>query len=180
MTNTLNTITPSRAAQLAMLAKLIDGLKKHEQTVQSLVIAGQSYKTTDLVTVLQARYDAANAVLQTKAAWQNAVKADHDEREKTGVFVSGLRQSLLVVFAGAIDDLSDFGLVPRKTTVLTPDQRVAAAQKAKATRAARHTMGKVQKAQIKGVVTAPATSPSSPAPAPSAAPVTPSMTPTHS
>jgi hypothetical protein len=164
MTSSLNTIMPSRAAQLATLAKLVEGLKKHEQTLQSLVIAGQSYKTADLVTVVQARYDAANAALQTKAVWQNAVKADHDERAKTNTFISGLRQSLLVAFAGSIDNLADFGLVPRKKPTLTPEQRVAMAQKAKATRAARHTMGKNQKAQIKGVVPTPSTSPSSPAP----------------
>jgi hypothetical protein len=180
MNTSPNTIAPARGGQLAMLLKLISGLKKHEQTLPLLVIAGQSYKTDDLVTVLQARYDAANAALQTKAVWQNAVKADHDERAKTGEFVSGLRQSLLVAFAGSIDSLADLGLVPRKKPTLTPDQKVAAAQKSRATRAARHTMGKNQKAQIKGVVPTPSTSPSSPAPgapapstvpAPSTAPV---------
>jgi hypothetical protein len=82
----------------------------------------------------------------------------------------------LVFFAGQVDALSDFGLTGRKTPVVSPETRVAAANKAKATREARHTMGKKQKAAIKGTVapTAPATT--APAPTPVATPPAP---PTH-
>jgi hypothetical protein len=189
MANSPNTILPSRSAQLTGLRKLTDGLKKHEQALPMLVIQGQSYKTADLIAVLQARYDAANAVLLTKAAWQNAVKADHDERSKTQSFLSGLRQALLVAFGGSIDSMADFGLVPRKKPTMTPEERVAANEKAQATRKARHTMGKNQKAQIKGEVpaTTPPTAPSTPpvaaqpAPAGNAAPAPqPGTTPAHS
>jgi hypothetical protein len=44
-----------------------------------------------------------------------------------------------------VDALATFGLTPRKPRVVSPEARVAAAAKAKATRAARHTMGKKQK-----------------------------------
>jgi hypothetical protein len=43
-------------------------------------------------------------------------------------------------------------LTPRKPHVVTPEVKVAAAAKAKATRAARHTMGAQQKAGIKGAL----------------------------
>ena len=49
--------------------------------------------------------------------------------------------------------LADFGLPVRKKGVLTPAQRIAATAKAKATRAARHTMGPKQKATVTGNVT---------------------------
>jgi hypothetical protein len=151
--------------------KLIDGLKKHEATVPSLVIGGSSLKTADIIGILQTRINAASAAVSTRATWQTGVKADRDERAKTKTFVSGLRQALQVAFAGSIDALTDFGLKPRKTRVSTPEQKAAAAAKAKATRAARHTMGTKQKAKVKGAVV-PSPAPAIP-PSPTTAPTTP-------
>jgi hypothetical protein len=139
--------------------KLIDGLKKHQADLSSLFIGGASFKTADAIGILQARIDAASTAVSTRATWQTGVKADHDERVKTKTFVSGLRQALQVAFTGQIDALADFGLKPRKVRVTTPEQKAEAAAKAKATRAARHTMGPKQKAQIKGTLPAPATTP---------------------
>jgi hypothetical protein len=52
--------------------------------------------------------------------------------------------------------LADFGFGPVKHTEPSPAVKAAAAVKARATRAARHTMGKVQKKAITGAATAPA------------------------
>jgi hypothetical protein len=177
MSSAPNAIINSRAKQQLMLQKMLDGLTKHEQTLPTVAIAGTSYKVADLKATLQARLQAAQAVDATRAIWQNAVKTDHDERAKTKVFVSGLRQALLVAFAGSVENLADFGLVGRKARVVSPEKKGAATAKAQATRAARHTMGKKQRAQIKGVVpTAPhATPPAVPA---GASPVTASPPPT--
>jgi hypothetical protein len=150
--------------------KLLDGIQKNTPAMGALFIKGVSYKPADLALPLQARIDSANRVLAAKAAWSEAVQADRDEQAKSKTFVSDLRQALKVAFGGSIEALATFGLTPRKTPVLTPEQRTAAAEKAKATRAARHTMGPKQKAQIKGTV-APAATPATPAPA--AAPATP-------
>jgi len=162
----------NRQDQSAAEQKLIDGLNKHAQTITSLVIGGATMQTKDIITNLQALIASAGSVQSTRATWQSAVKTDRDERAKLKTFVSGLKQALLVAFAGSIDTLADFGLTARKVPVRTPEQKTAAAAKAKATRAARHTAGKKQKAAIKGTVptTAPATPPAAPSPAP--APVT--------
>jgi acyl-coenzyme A thioesterase PaaI-like protein len=156
-TSTSNTRITKEAAD----QKLVDGFEKHAQTVPSLVIGGTSFKAADITAVLQTRLATSATAQSTRATWLNAVKADGDERAKTKTFVDGVRQALLVAFAGSIDALDDFGLTPRKTPVVTPEAKAAAALKAKATRAARHTMGKKQKATIKGTVptTAPATPP---------------------
>ncbi|HEY4012967.1 MAG TPA: hypothetical protein VGM06_06500 [Polyangiaceae bacterium] len=88
-----------------------------------------------------------------------------------------LKQALLVAFAGQVDVLADFGLTGRAVRVLTPEERVTMTAKAKATRAARHTMGKKQKAAIKGTVTPAAAAPAAPAsPAPASAPGAPTTT----
>ena len=127
---------------------MIDGLNKHAQTIQSLVIAGATMTTKDIIEHLQARIDSAKGAQTTRATWQNAVKSDKDERAKSRGLLSGVKQALLVAFAGQIDTLADFGLNPRKPRVLSPEQKTTAATKARATRAARHTMGKKQKAAV--------------------------------
>jgi hypothetical protein len=154
-----NTIAPTRNQQQTAIQKMLSGLEKHTQDLASLVIAGTTYTTANLQTTLQTRLDALTSAESKKAEWQAAIKADYAERANTKVFLAGLRQALLVAFAGSVDKLADFGLVGRKPATITPQQRVAATQKAKATRAARHTLGKKQKEQIKGTAPAPVTPP---------------------
>jgi hypothetical protein len=183
MSTAPNAIPKPRAQQLASLQKVIDGLNKHAPDLPSLVIAGTTYKTADVLTVLKARIDALNAVVIAKATWQNAVKADFDERAKTKALLAGLRQALLVAYSGQVDHLADFGLVGRKPAVITPEKRVVAIQKAKATRAARHTMGKKQKGAIHGAVPSPGpasggTQAPPPAPPAGGQPPAPAVTPT--
>ncbi|HLK40108.1 MAG TPA: hypothetical protein VKU41_25305, partial [Polyangiaceae bacterium] len=161
--------------------KLIAGLQKHSATLPSLMIGGTSYPTDTLVATLQSRLATAAAVASTRATWQTAVQADRDERTKTQTVVSGVRQALHVAFAGSVSALADFGLTPRKPAApRTPEQKAASVAKAKATRAARNTMGSNQKKAVKGNVTGvnivpvvaetPATPPAHPAsPAPAAA-----------
>jgi len=160
---------------------LIAGLQKHSATLPSLMIGGTSYPTDTLVATLQSRLATAAAVASTRATWQTAVQADRDERTKTQTVVSGVRQALHVAFAGSVSALADFGLTPRKPAApRTPEQKAASVAKAKATRAARNTMGSNQKKAVKGNVTGvnivpvvaetPATPPAHPAsPAPAAA-----------
>jgi hypothetical protein len=133
---------------------LSDGLKKHQSTLASFAIAGTSSTVADVLAVLDARTATENAVEAARAVWQTKVQASRDERAKTRALVSGVRQQLQLTFAGAIDTLADFGLKPRKQPApRTPEQKALATAKAKATRAARHTMGSVQKKGVKGTVT---------------------------
>ena len=167
---------------------LIAGLEKHTAALPSVMIGGASYPTDAIVATLKSRIATATTVVSTRATWQAAVQADRDERTKTKTFVSGIRQALLVAFAGSVSSLADLGLTPRKAAApRTPQQKAASAAKAKATRAARNTMGSQQKKAVKGNVTGvtvtpvvagtpttpttPAPSPASPAPG-AAAPAT--------
>jgi hypothetical protein len=55
------------------------------------------------------------------------------------------------MFAGQIEALGDFGLTARKPRApVAPAAKAVSVEKAKATRAARHTMGSKQKAKITG------------------------------
>ena len=152
----------NRSHQLVAGQKLIDGLKKHEPTLVSLAIDGKSLTVAGVIAVVQAQVDSASLVVSSKATWQANILADKAERAKNRTFNSGLVQALRVAFGNAsVDVLADFGLVPHKPhPVRTPEEKAAATAKAKATRAARHTLGKRQRQAIKGTPQgAPATSP---------------------
>jgi hypothetical protein len=142
----------NRSQSQASDASLGVGLAKHEPTLASFMIAGKTVKTADVLTALQSRQNSAKAVDAARATWQAAVATERNVREQSNAMVSGVKQSLHVMFAGSPDILADFGLTPRKQTAVSPGVRVAAAAKAKATRAARHTQGSKQKAAIKGAL----------------------------
>ncbi len=146
----LNTIEQQAADR-----NLIDGLTKNSQILSSFNLGGTSVQSSEIISALQARIAAANTVQSTRAAWQTAVKANANERASTKALILSVTQAVQLMYGGSIDKLAEFGLKPRKTrTALTPEQKLAAAAKAKATRAARHTMGSKQKKSVKGTVTA--------------------------
>ena len=163
----------NRPDETAADQKLIDGLTKHASTITSMVIAGVTMTSAAIIAEVQARVSASLNTQTTKATWQAAIVAEQAERAKTKTFAAGLRQAILVAFAGQVDALADFGLTPRKVPVATPAEKTARAAKAKATRAARHTMGKVQKSQITGTNPNGTPEPALIAPAPAVAPATP-------
>jgi hypothetical protein len=161
----------TQASQMAADQSLIDGFTKHAATLLTLLVGGSTVKTSDLVTVLQARIAAIKAAIAAKAAFMAAVAAMRDEIAKTAALVSGARQALKVAYAGQADQLNDFGLQPPKVrTPLTAEEKAQAAAKATATRQANHpNAGK--KSKVTPVAAAPAATPVAPAeaqPAPAA------------
>ncbi len=159
----------NRTQQIGSDQKLIEGLNKYATTLPSLVIGGTSMTTKDIVAQVQPRIDKSNTALSARATWQAAVRASHQELDATATFIANLKQTLLAAFAGQVDVLADFGLSSRKLAVLTPEARVAAIAKMRATRAARHTMGSQQKKGVVGNVTGVIVTPVT-APAPTASP----------
>jgi hypothetical protein len=173
MEDAMGTNTPKKNRVDETLAdqKLIDGLTKHASTITSLVIGGVTMATKDIISTMQTRIAGSLNVQTTKAVWQAAVVADHEQRAKTKTIASGVRQAVMVAFSGQMDALADFGLTPRKVAVITPAEKTARTAKALATRAARHTLGKVQKSKITGQSPASSTTGTAPIPAgPSPAP----------
>jgi hypothetical protein len=169
MTENNRSITQARDGQV------IAGIKKDLQNVSSLPLASSTYTMAALVQLVQSRIDAANTVVNARAQWVDSSAAYETLNTKVTRVVRDLRQYVISVHGPDSPVLADFGFTPPKRAALTPEELVARAQKAAATRKARGTMGKKQKAKIKGTVdtTAPATPPAAtpPTAAPSAAPV---------
>ena len=165
---------------------MIGGIQKYLPNAAFLV-DGQSMPAAGVVTKLQTRVDAFNAVSTAEGAFHGSVNTCNATEQATAGFVTGIRQSVLAMFAGQPEVLAAFDVSPRKQPApRTAEQKVVAAAKAKATRVARGTMGKKAKAQVKGTLTGPvvvpqggstsasngSSSPASPPPAPPAVPAT--------
>ncbi len=157
----------NRTVVQALDGQVIVGIKKDLQNVSSVPLAGSAYPTATLEQLIQSRIDAANTVANARAQWLEAVAAYKSLNTKVTPLVRALRQYVVNVYGPDSTVLADFGFTPSKKKVLTPEEQVAKAEKAAATRKARGTMGKKQKAKIKGTVdtTAPATPPAATAPA---------------
>jgi hypothetical protein len=155
--------------------KVIAGIQKNLQGTSSLQLAGTTYSPADLVKLIPSRASQVGAVTAANATWHAAVAAEKELNAKLTTVIQALRQYALNAYGVTSPVLADFGFTATARKPLTPEQKVARAAKAKATRAARHTMGKVQKKTVTGTTAAAPAAPA-PAPAPSAAPAAPKAT----
>jgi hypothetical protein len=155
----------TQATRVAADTKLIAGTQKHQNNLPAtIVLAGQTVTPAQVVTTLQGRIATANATLAAKGSLAAAVAADHNERSQTDTLVADYRAWILLTYRNQPDVLADYGVSPhKKPGAKDASTKVVAAAKAKATRAARHTMSKKQKAAIKGTLTGPVVIEPSPA-----------------
>jgi hypothetical protein len=144
----------NRATTQARDAQVIAGIEKHLPNTPSLPLVGSSYTPANLVKLFQGRIDSANTTAAAKANWHSTVVTGKAGSTKLTPILRALRQYVMNVFGETSPVLSDFGFSPPKRATRTPEQKAASAAKAKATRQARHTMGKKQKKNVKGSVTA--------------------------
>ncbi len=151
--------------------KLASGTQAHLSNLASLKIDGTDYTIPDILARLGTRIGLLDQATTARVDLKKAVTAEKLDRPTFNQFVSGFRDILLGMYRNDPKTLADFGLAPHKTTKPKVETKATAIQKSAATREARHTMGKKQKKEIKGVLPAPAPEPSpAPAPAPSPAP----------
>jgi hypothetical protein len=165
--------------ELARVKQAIVGVPKHLGGVSSLSLNGVPYTPTSLVAFLQAFVDLASSVIAAKATAHDLLLEEQSSGLSVRLVLQALRSYIVALYGnGATEILGDFGFVPRKTTTPKVAVKALAAEKNRATRTARHTMGKREKLAIKGTLVVPATggsgtagnaaSPSGAAPAPAA------------
>jgi hypothetical protein len=151
----MNTI--NRPSTQARDAQIILGVQKNLQHVSSLPLGGTTFTPDALVKLVQSHLDLVNAIATSRATWHSQVVSGKALSAQLTPILRGLRQYVINANGETSPVLADFGFTAPKKRVLTPEQKAAAAVKAKATRKARNTMGSVQKKSVKG--TAPATAP---------------------
>lgn len=157
---------------------LASGLLSTYQPTDTFSINGETLTRDEVVARLNAFIVTAEATKSSRQQWLSAVEAEHAGL----VAVTPLRQSLHAIVQARLGGkdatgLTSFGFNPAKSTKRTVTSKATAVAKTAATREARHTMGKVQKKDVKGDVVGITVTPliASPlTPAPSIAPAAPS------
>lgn len=144
----------NRADIKARNAKIQAGIQKDLTTVGPIQLAGVAYTPSSLSAVFQADSDAIDATDTQRKALQQAVLTQKSTHAKTAIVLAALRSFLLGYFGKlAVTILGDFGFnAPKTTPKKTVATKAAAVVKGKATRAARGTMGSVEKKSVKGNV----------------------------
>jgi hypothetical protein len=140
--------------------RAIAGLRKHSVSLPAIVLSGVPRTPDDVAQVLQTSIDANDAADAAAAVFHKAVLAKQAANVTSDATFRDLKALVSNQFKTAPDTLADFGITLPSRQVPTADTVADAVDKRNATRAARHTMGKRQKANVKGTVTtAPATPP---------------------
>jgi hypothetical protein len=131
--------------------KAINGIQKYLSGEQALKLLGQSMAPTALIVVLEADNAAYSQADAAKAAWKDLLEKQKDQHTNARKLRRALRNHLLAIYTDKdVAVFDDFGMKPPKPTVQkSAKTKSIAAEKAKATRAARHIMGRRQRARIK-------------------------------
>ncbi len=142
----------SRVEKVSRYQALVNGLEKHFARMVPLVIGGKEWKKEELIGFLEKYEGAMTAAHAAEAEYLAAV-----DREKTiDIETEEIAKCLLGLvragFGHDVEALADFGTAPFKKAVKSAEVKARAADRLRATRAARHTMGPKQKAKIKGGV----------------------------
>ena len=146
------TMNTSKANRSDRNRKAIVGVRKQYATTPTIVLDGVSFTPATIVQALQASIDAADATSAAAAVFHKAVAAEQATSVEADTVYKGLRTLVTSQFKTSPDTLAAFGFtLPARRE---PDAATVASgvEKNKATRTARHTMGKRQKAGIKGTV----------------------------
>ncbi len=146
--------TRSRTSLHARDAQAIVGILKRLGPADTFFFGGVAYTASELAALFQSRIDAGRQVETKRGEWLAAVEADRALGKKVDAAYLGLREIVRQRFDNAPDALADFGMSPRKVGKVDPLGHVVAAEKRRATRKARHTMGAKQKLAIHGSITA--------------------------
>jgi hypothetical protein len=148
------TIGKKKTDEASLATQLVAGAQKHLANMGQLVIAGGTFTLAQASAQLQAFAKLRSDVEATRAALRVKLDAETAQGPGARAFFLAFIAFVRAAFGASADVLADFGLQPKKAPApRTAEQKAAAAAKAKATRAARGTIGKRKRALVKGNVT---------------------------
>src|SRR5258708_37208472 len=85
------------------------GIEKHLSGAKPVTIAGKPYKFSEIVKLLQAEIDAANAAEAARLAWIASVKESKEIQRQTAPTKRLLRGFIITTFGETSTVLADFG-----------------------------------------------------------------------
>ncbi len=144
--------TPRKATTLAELEALTTGIPTYCAN-RTMILAGQTYTAAEAVQIPAAILAAEAAVVLARAAYREALQARVKVETETATPLRLLRGTLRLMFKRMPVALAELKLKdPRPASPLSTEALLVKKAKAKATREARGTKGKRQKAKILGGV----------------------------
>jgi hypothetical protein len=142
----------SQPSIIARNTSVSAGIDKHITT--TVTVAGAQYTAAQLKAIFQAQSTAFVTASASHKQWLADVAASKAASKTANALYVALHSYLVGLYGkAALTVLNDFGMSAPKSTPATSATKAAAAIKSKATRAARHTMGAVQKKAVTGDVT---------------------------
>ena len=143
---------PSNATVIDKCTQRLQALKSYVTPKAQIAINGVVHKATDVIEIYQRSLDTRAACstkrAEMKAALSDRAAAEAQRREAD----RALKAYVVNQFGVSSQEAMNFGFPPPKTAARSVDSKALAVARAKATRKARHTMGRKQKEQIKGTV----------------------------
>jgi hypothetical protein len=174
---TINVSTQKSETEAAYNATIY-GINTVLAAEKQFAFGGATYTREEVLQTMQSRVDALVATRTARQALHNAVAAERAVEARAAPMRAGFKAYLVGRLGKNSPQLQAFGFAPAKKPQRSPLAVAAGAASAASTRKARGTLGKKQKASIKGtrmtVAASPATSTApapSPAPMPTASPV---------
>jgi hypothetical protein len=172
---------PTKVLMQTSYQALASGLQSTFQPTDTFNVPGGTLTRDQVIAQLNTFIVAAEATKTARQQWLAAVEGEHDTLQEVAPLRESIRSILQGRFGKEATALTAFGFSPAKQGKKTAKTKAAAAVKTAATRQARHTMGSVQKKDVKGDVVAIAVTPlvtSTPQPAPGAStPASPTASP---
>ena len=156
-----------KGTDIALAQRMLAGVKKHYASAGTMTFGSATFTPAEVEAFLQTFIDLRAEVEAAQALTRTKLMAEEAEGPILRSRMVTLAAFVRVAHGNSPDVLADFGLEPRKVAAPpTIEKQAEAAAKRKATRAARHTMGKRQKKAVKGTLTTIVHAPGSP-PSPS-------------
>ncbi|HLK41476.1 MAG TPA: hypothetical protein VKU41_32225 [Polyangiaceae bacterium] len=141
----------SKVSKAVGAMRALAGVVKHFEQGQRYPLGGETYTRDEIVAVFQAQLDAIKQVDATRAAATAAVANERAAAARAHELTHYLKMAVEGRFGPSANAWADFGWeAPKKRGPKTLQGKVEGAHKARATRVARHTMGKRQRRKIKG------------------------------
>ena len=136
----------------AQYQSVISGLLAFYAATDTFLMKSGTYTRDELVTKFQTLVAALESTKGLYQQWRQGIQAERALELEVAPLRLGVRAIAQTRFGKDGTQLLQFGFPPAKAQVHTPASRVLAAAKARATREARGTLSKKEKAKLKGTV----------------------------
>jgi hypothetical protein len=134
------------------LRMLETGMKANLTDVQTLIVGGVTYTLAEAIAKIDGFLQTINDTTTAKNSYHTAVTTEKTYNVAARAFRTQMQGYVVARYGKDSPKLAEFSFTPSKPKKTTTAIKAIAVAKVKATRAARHTMGKKQKLKVTGVV----------------------------